>query len=121
MRILIVEDDALIALSIEDILTEAGHTVVGLAPSKLRASHLARQTHPDLALIDLRLSDGMTGADLARDFVKSHLPTIIVSALPREFDETIPKLPYISKPFTSEMLLRTVGKLGRAIGRGEAA
>lgn len=119
MRILVVEDDALIALSMEDILTEAGHTVVGLASSKLRAAHLVQQTHPDLALIDLRLSDGMTGLDLARDFAKSHLATIIVSALPR--DETVPALPFISKPFTAEILLSIVRKIGRAKGQSEAA
>lgn len=121
MRILVVEDDALIALSIEDILTEAGHTVVGLAPSKLRAAHLVQKTHPDMALIDIRLADGMTGIDLARDCAKFHVASLIVSALPREIDETLPEFPFLPKPFTSGMLLRSVTKLGRAIGRSEAA
>lgn len=121
MRILIVEDDALIALSIEDILTEAGHTVVGLAPSKIQALRLAKQTHPDLALIDLRLADGMTGVDLVHDFDGARLDLIIISALPPEIDGTIPDHAFIAKPFTSEMLLSAISVHAHPLGRNQAA
>lgn len=122
MRILIVEDDALIALSIEDILTEAGHTVVGLAPSKTQASRLAKQMHPDLALIDLRLADGMTGLDLVHDFDHARLDSIIISALPPEIDAaTVAGHAFIAKPFTSEMLLRAIGAHRHPMGHNQAA
>ena len=121
MRILIVEDDALIALSIEDILKEAGHNVIGLAPSKIQASRLARQTHPDLALIDLRLADGMTGLDLVREFDSSRLDSIIISALPPEIEGSIAGHAFLAKPFTSEMLLSAIGAHRHLIGRNQAA
>lgn len=121
MRILIVEDDALIALAIEDILTDAGHTVVGLAPSKTQASRLAQQTHPDLALIDLRLADGMTGLDLMRDFDGSRLDSIIISALPPEIDARVAAHAFVAKPFTSDMLLRAINAHRHVIGRNAAA
>lgn len=121
MRILIVEDDALIALSIEDILLAAGHTVVGLAPSKIQASRLARQTQPDLALIDLRLADGMTGIDLVQDFDRSRLASIIISALPPEIDTAVAGHAFIAKPFTSEMLLSAIGAHQHPVGRHRAA
>lgn len=121
MRILIVEDDALIALSIEDILTDAGHTVVGLAPSRTQASRLAQQTHPDLALIDLRLADGTTGMDLVHDFDGSQLDSIIISALPPEIDARVAAHAFIAKPFTSDMLLRAIDARRHAIGRDAAA
>ena len=120
MRILIVEDDALIALSIEDILTEAGHTVVGLAPSKMQAARLARQAHPDLALIDLRLADGMTGLDLVHDF-DGWLDSIIISALPQEVDDSIADHAFIAKPFTAAMLLSAIGVYEHPLGRNQAA
>lgn len=121
MRILIVEDDALIALSIEDILTDAGHTVVGLAPSKTQAARLASQMHPDLALIDLRLADGMTGLDLVRDFDRSRLASIIISAMPPEIDAAVTGHAFIAKPFTSEMLLSAIGAHRHPVGRHQAA
>lgn len=121
MRILVVEDDALIALSIEDILTEAGHTVVGLAPTKLRALTLAQQIHPDLALIDLRLADGMTGADIARELSLSNVSTIVISALPPDMVAAGRTISFIAKPFLSETLLDAIAALGPSVTHSEAA
>jgi two-component system, response regulator PdtaR len=121
MRILIIEDDALIALCAEDILTDAGHTVVGLAPTKLRALQLAQQTRPDLALIDIRLADGETGLEVALEFSKHHIATIIVSALPRSMVTAALASSFVEKPFAPEMLLDAIAGLGPTIPHSEAA
>jgi two-component system, response regulator PdtaR len=58
MRILIVEDEPIIALSTQADLEAAGHTVVGLAVTSDEAINLAASCHPDLVLMDIRLAEG---------------------------------------------------------------
>jgi DNA-binding response OmpR family regulator len=64
-RVLIVEDEALVALTIEDILVEAGYTVVGIADRPADALELARRAPIDIAVVDVRLADGGDGIALA--------------------------------------------------------
>lgn len=57
-RVLIVEDDALIAMDVEDALISAGYTVCGVAASEAEALTMAGETHPDFAVVDISLSPG---------------------------------------------------------------
>lgn len=66
LRILIVEDEFLIALELESLLQDAGHDVVGIAASSAEALSLGRELRPDLAFVDIHLADGLTGIDVAR-------------------------------------------------------
>ena len=70
-RILIVEDDFLIADATRRVLESAGHVVVGEAPSAPAARSIAEKGPFDLAIVDLKLAedgDGMAlGAELARE------------------------------------------------------
>ena len=66
LRILIVEDERLIAMQLEDDITDAGHEVVGSAMSSREAIRLAERTRPDLALVDIHLADGPTGVEVVR-------------------------------------------------------
>lgn len=63
--ILIVEDDALIASSIQEVLEELGFSVAGIASSGTEALSLASHEPTDLALVDIRLAGPMDGVDLA--------------------------------------------------------
>ncbi len=65
VSILIVEDDALVAACINDLLAEMGFFVVGTATSAPEAISLLGDATPDLALIDIRLSGPIDGIDLA--------------------------------------------------------
>src|SRR4051812_13226997 len=58
MRILIVEDEPLIALSTQADLETAGHSVVGLAMTSEEATNLAACCRPDLVLMDISLAEG---------------------------------------------------------------
>lgn len=69
LHILIVEDEALIAMELEWIVTSAAHEVVGHAMDSVEALALARERRPDLALVDIHLLDGPTGVDAARSIV----------------------------------------------------
>ena len=60
MRVLIVEDEALVALELEELLLDEGFEVVGSAANAAQAIDLGRRHRPDLALLDLNLADGAT-------------------------------------------------------------
>ncbi|KPF82167.1 response regulator [Brevundimonas sp. AAP58] len=66
-RILIIEDEALVAMELRFVLEDLGHEVVGTAADARSARALAAETEVDLALVDIHLSDGATGIGLGRD------------------------------------------------------
>ena len=66
MRIMVVEDDALIALDIVSLLEDMGHEVVAEAADAVTAWELAEDGLPDLALVDIRLAKNTDGGKLAR-------------------------------------------------------
>ncbi|XYD12688.1 response regulator (plasmid) [Methylobacterium sp. NMS12] len=66
MRILLVEDEALILMQMESLVEDAGHVVVGTAMRSDEAIDLARTLRPDIVFLDLSLSDGGSGLDVAK-------------------------------------------------------
>lgn len=103
-RVLIVEDDELIAESLGDILDCLGHKVVGTAPSGEEAVTLLKKTDIDLVMIDIQLSGGMDGIAVAELIKKEYdLPFIFTTAFADP--ETIQKAKsmgpfgYIVKPY----------------------
>jgi two-component system, response regulator PdtaR len=65
VSILIVEDEALIASYIEQVLGDSGFHVAGIAASGPEALSLAEENHPSPALVDIRLSGPLDGIELA--------------------------------------------------------
>lgn len=65
LRVLIVEDETMVAMLIEDALALHGHLVIGVADTQARAIEIAEQDRPDLALCDINLADGDSGIDVA--------------------------------------------------------
>ncbi len=83
MRILIVEDEPLIAWMLADSLEDAGHVVVGPAATMTEALALceAAAAPPELALLDIKLRDGSNGVDVARALLERWgVPAIFASA-----------------------------------------
>jgi DNA-binding response OmpR family regulator len=82
-RILIVEDEFLIANNLMAVLEDAGHEPIGIAPDLTSAMELA-QERPDLALVDVHLRDGPTGPVIAEKLTREHgVPVLFVTANPR--------------------------------------
>ena len=82
VRILIVEDDILVATCIKEMLAASGFNVVGIAGSAFEALSAAEAHRPTLALVDIRLAGQMDGIDLAcllRD--KLSVPAIFLTGL----------------------------------------
>lgn len=65
VRVMIVEDDALVALGVQLTLSDLGYQVVGIAASEGEALDLAHATSPHLALMDIRLRGARDGLDTA--------------------------------------------------------
>ena len=66
-RILIIEDEALVAMELRFVLEDLGHEVIGTVADAASARELVRETDVDLALVDIHLSDGPTGVALGRE------------------------------------------------------
>jgi len=64
--ILIVEDEALIASYIQEVLEESGFVIAGVASSGPEAMSLAGASRPDLALVDIKLAGPMDGIEVAQ-------------------------------------------------------
>lgn len=102
LRILIVEDEALLALQVECLILDGGHEPVGHAMDAEEAINLARATAPDLALVDVNLRDGPTGALIMRALtgelgVAGLFLTANLRLLPADFAGALGALP---KPFS---------------------
>jgi DNA-binding response OmpR family regulator len=69
LKVLIAEDDLMIADLAEEILVEAGYQVCGIARTVPEAVALARQHKPDLAVLDLRLANGGLGTEIAAELL----------------------------------------------------
>ena len=79
-RVLIVEDEALIALHLEQLVMDAGHRVIGIAFDPEEAQAIARTERPDFAFVDMRLRGGTSGLDVARHLRAEYdVPSILVS------------------------------------------
>ncbi len=65
-RILIIEDEALVAMELRFVLEDLGYEVAGVCATAEGALDTVRETDIDLALVDIHLSDGPTGIDLGR-------------------------------------------------------
>ncbi len=113
-RILIVEDEIVLAKDMARILKAAGYAVVGTVASGKEAVQIAEQTSPDLVLMDIKLRAEMDGIEAARQ-IRERMDTAIVyltgfserSDLFDRAKHTEP-LAYLSKPISHFELLRTV-------------
>lgn len=110
MRVLVVDDEPLIAASIEWELRDAGHTVLGPAHSVEDALAIAEASGADLALVDINLAGHDEGVDLARALrrrfgLRSVFVTGQVAQARQNHDAA---LGVVVKPFPFEGLLKVL-------------
>lgn len=70
LRVLIIEDEVLVAMELAALVEDLGHVVVGHALDSTEAMQLIDFTEADLALVDIHLQDGPTGVTVARRLVE---------------------------------------------------
>ncbi len=80
---LIIEDEPVIAMEIERLMTQCGHRVIGVAASEEKALALAVSSPPGLILADIKLGAGGSGREaVARILQNAPAPVIFVTAYP---------------------------------------
>ena len=108
LRVLIIEDEALIALLFEDMLAEMGHGVCGSVRTAQVAIAAAAQCHPDLIIADLHLQDG-SGIDAIAEILKSGFtPHIFVSGDVLDRAKLHPAAGILQKPFNDRQLTQAI-------------
>ncbi|MGL4395471.1 MAG: response regulator [Hyphomicrobium sp.] len=112
-RIMIIEDEPLIALDIETLVTEIGHDVVGIATTRSEATALAKRTTPGMVLADIQLADGSSGIDAVNDILKDmSVPVIFITAYPERLltGQRAEPTFLITKPFRPEMVKAVISQ-----------
>jgi CheY-like chemotaxis protein len=112
---LIVEDDFIIADDLKHTVGQLGYTCAGIAASGEEAVSKAREVHPDIVLMDIRLRGKMTGADAAR-IIRKERPVAVVF-----LSAFIPNIEgergcaFVPKPFSVDQLRRAMDSVIRDI------
>jgi len=119
-RILIVEDEMLVALELQSILHDLGYDPVGIAPDLPTArSYFAQDI--DLALVDLNLRDGLTGPEIGATLGANGVTVLFVTANPRLLGNGIAgAIGVITKP-TDEDMVRSAVTYALAVREGQPA
>ena len=78
LRVLVVEDEALLAMDIEAVVEDAGHQLVGEAACTRSAEALPDDTDPHLAFVDLQLAHGTNGLDVSGMIRRRWPETVVV-------------------------------------------
>ena len=111
VRVLIVEDEPLIALSLEDVLIDAGFQIAGVAARLERALSLIESGACDVAIVDANLA-GVSASPAAMALAARGLPFIVMSGYsPEQMQGEFPDAPFIQKPFRSDLIIEILSNL----------
>ncbi|MCB0442701.1 MAG: response regulator transcription factor [Flavobacterium sp.] len=112
LRVLIVEDDPIIAEDIKEMLTNVNYSVQGIAYDKNDALEILDKTKPDLVLLDLNLSGEYEGFEIANYINSKKIPFIYLTSYSGKeiLDKAKNTLPmgYIVKPFNERELYSAI-------------
>ena len=105
-RVLLVEDEALVAMMIQDTLVEFGFQVIGPVSTASGALAAARESHFDAAVLDINLGDGLVYT-VAEILEKRGVPFVFVTGYDAEsVDVRFSGVPLLQKPIERDMLQR---------------
>jgi two-component SAPR family response regulator len=115
-RILIVEDEVLLAMDLADRLKREGCDVIGPASREAKALAILERDRPDGVVLDLNL-DGKLPIDLAKALIARQIPFVIVTGYGnRQFDvPALQQAPRLNKPVKTEALVRALSDLVHAV------
>ena len=112
-KVLIIEDEPIIALDLENLVTELDHKVVGIAATRDNAVGKALSERTGLVLADINLREGGSGIDAVSEVLASFdIPVILITAYPEKLltGESPEPTYLIAKPFLPETVQATVGQ-----------
>jgi CheY-like chemotaxis protein len=113
-NVLIIEDEAIIAMDLHSIVESMGHTVTDIARTRDGAVRLGEAKHPDLILADIQLADKSSGIDAVNDLLESlgDVPVIFITAFPERLltGERPEPAFLITKPYSEEQVRAAVSQ-----------
>jgi DNA-binding response OmpR family regulator len=118
-RALIVEDEILIALELEEAMSDLGFEVADLAPNSREAYAMAMRHQPDIVLMDVCLDGGREGIEAGRWLREvCDVPVVFVTACNDQatldrIDEQVPGAPVLPKPVYPGRLAEAVASASR--------
>jgi CheY-like chemotaxis protein len=107
--VLVIEDEAVVALFLSDILCDLNYEVCAVAASGREGLEFAARHRPALAMVDIRLKGDLDGLDTARELgARYGIPSILLSgdpaALASARSKGVSPLAVLNKPYTPEQL-----------------
>ncbi len=113
-HVMIIEDEAIIAMDIHSIVSEMGHHITGIARTRSSAVELGAKERPDLILADIQLADNSSGIDAVNDLLGQFgdIPVIFITAFPERLltgDKPEPAF-LIAKPYSEEQVRSAVSQ-----------
>lgn len=112
-RILVIEDEPVIAMDLIGTITASGHSVVGVARTRTEALQIAERTRPDVVIADIQLADASSGLDAVQDILRfGSLPVVFVTSFPEELlrgDRVEPTF-VVTKPFNPDTLIVSIAQ-----------
>lgn len=113
-RIMIIEDEAIIAMDIESICTMMGHEVTGIARTRAAAVDLGRSERPDLILADIQLADNSSGIDAVNELLPhlGDVPVVFITAFPERLltgEKPEPAF-MITKPYQPDQVISAISQ-----------
>ena len=110
-RILIVEDEFLIATTLEEMLIEQGHEIIGIAPTLQEGVRMASDPACQGALLDLNLN-GEKSLPIADILQKRGVPFVYTTGYGDSIASMAGDVPILSKPYTQADVKHAIGLLG---------
>ena len=120
LKVLIVEDDLMLADFSEEILVEHGYEVSGIARTVSEAVAFARRSRPDLVILDLRLADGGLGTEVAAQLLALGRPGILYVTGNMSQVALTDGDACLAKPYRSVDLLRGLEIVAGIVATGKA-
>lgn len=116
MRVLIIEDDIVLAMSLVIMLKKLGYTDVSKVHTGEQALETLVEFKPDLMLVDIMLGEGISGIDVVKKVQgKENMPVIYITGnsdnYHRNLADNTDYLSYLIKPITFNELKKAIDKL----------
>ena len=111
--VLIIEDEPLISMQLEDLVSAVGHQVCGTAATRTQAREVVERETPGLVLADIQLADGSSGLDAVDDILAiAKVPVIFITAYPeRLLTGDRPEPTYlVTKPFQEQTVKAAISQ-----------
>jgi CheY-like chemotaxis protein len=116
-RVLIVEDELIVAEDLKQLLESWNYFVIGAVGSGKTALRLSKQIRPDILLMDIRIQGNLNGVETAlviRSFFEKEIPIVFLSGHPPQENPILSAMGqyvYVNKPFTQHELLSAIESL----------